>query len=153
MSRQQKKLYLIFQWGCEALTFLTKQALQHRIDTRSKGDGKASGKKNSASSVTSTNDQNDASSSEARLQTMLLSPLAELSAIPYPDVRQKQLDTVLHILHASGETLSHGWPLILTMIGSLGNLQLHCQHLKVQGLSYIFHQLFLCYVKNSPSAQ
>ena len=51
---------------------------------------------------------------------MLLSPLAELSAIPYPDIRQKQLDTVLHILHASGETLSHGWPLILTMIGSLG---------------------------------
>ena len=51
---------------------------------------------------------------------MLLSPLAELSAIHYPDVRQKQLDTVLHILHASGETLSHGWPLILTMIGSLG---------------------------------
>jgi hypothetical protein len=44
---------------------------------------------------------------------------AELSAIPYPDVRQKQLDTVLHILHASGETLNHGWPLILTMIGSL----------------------------------
>jgi len=44
---------------------------------------------------------------------------AELSGIPYPDVRQKQLDTVLHILHASGETLNHGWPLILTMIGSL----------------------------------
>ena len=55
----------------------------------------------------------------ARLQTVLLSPLAELSAIPYPDVRQKQLDTVLHILHSSGETLNQGWPLVLTMIGSL----------------------------------
>jgi hypothetical protein len=54
-----------------------------------------------------------------RLQTLLLSPLAELSAIPYPDVRQKQLDTVLHILHSSGEVLDNGWPLILTMIGSL----------------------------------
>ena len=42
-----------------------------------------------------------------------------MSAIPYPDVRQKQLDTVLHILHSSGEVLDHGWPLILTMIGSL----------------------------------
>ena len=55
----------------------------------------------------------------ARLQTVLLSPLAELSAIPFPDVRQKQLDTVLHILHSSGETLNQGWPLVLTMIGSL----------------------------------
>ena len=45
--------------------------------------------------------------------------MAELSAIPYPDVRQKQLDTVLHILHSSGEVLENGWPLILTMIGSL----------------------------------
>lgn len=54
---------------------------------------------------------------------MLLSPLAELSAIPFPDVRQKQLDTVLHILHASGEILNHGWPLILTMIGALGKMQ------------------------------
>merc|ERR1712223_1796233 len=54
-----------------------------------------------------------------RLQTLLLSPLAELSAIPFPDVRQKQLDTVLHILHSSGEVIENGWPLILTMIGSL----------------------------------
>ena len=96
--------------------------MQHRIETRGNGDQKIPGKKNSASSTSSSNDQNDASSLEARLQTMLLSPLAELSAIPYPDVRQKQLDTVLHILHASGETLNHGWPLILTMIGSLGKL-------------------------------
>jgi hypothetical protein len=94
--------------------------LQHRIDSRSIDDRKISKKKSSSSSISS--DQNDATSSEARLQTMLLSPLAELSAIPYPDVRQKQLDTVLHILHASGETLTHGWPLILTMIGSLGKL-------------------------------
>lgn len=115
-----KRIFLYLQWGCEALTFLTRQGLQHRIDSRSIDDRKISKKKSSASSISS--DQNDATSSEARLQTMLLSPLAELSAIPYPDVRQKQLDTVLHILHASGETLTHGWPLILTMIGSLGKL-------------------------------
>ena len=48
-----------------------------------------------------------------------MSPLAELSDILYPDVRQKQLDTVLHVLHSSGETISHGWPMVLTMIGSL----------------------------------
>ena len=115
-----KRIFIYLQWGCEALTFLTRQGLQHRIDSRSIDDRKISKKKSSASSISS--DQNDATSSEARLQTMLLSPLAELSAIPYPDVRQKQLETVLHILHASGETLTHGWPLILTMIGSLGKL-------------------------------
>ena len=81
------------QWGCEAVTFLTIQALQFKHEPSLKENN--------------------------RLQTLLLSPLAELSAIPYPDVRQKQLDTVLHILHSSGEVLDHGWPLILTMIGSL----------------------------------
>ena len=55
--------------------------------------------------------------SNSKLQVQLLSPLAELCSIPYPDVRQKQLDTVLHILHSSGESLNHGWPLVLTIIG------------------------------------
>ncbi len=81
------------QWGCEAITFLTRQALQFNYEPPLKENN--------------------------RLQTLLLSPLAELSAIPFPDVRQKQLDTVLHILHSSGEVLESGWPLILTMIGSL----------------------------------
>ena len=114
-------LYNSFQWGCEALTFLTRQGLQHKIEAKTDGEQNQSAKKLSSSSVGSTTDE-DFSGSEARLQTMLLSPLAELSAIPFPDVRQKQLDTVLHILHASGEILSHGWPLILTMIGSLGKV-------------------------------
>ena len=81
------------QWGCEAVTFLTKQSLQHKFDPPLK--------------------------SNTKLQVQLLSPLAELCSIPYPDVRQKQLDTVLHILHGSGESLNHGWPLILTIIGDL----------------------------------
>ena len=81
------------QWGCEAITFLTRQALQFNHEPPLKENN--------------------------RLQTLLLSPLAELSAIPFPDVRQKQLDTVLHILHSSGEVIENGWPLILTMIGSL----------------------------------
>ena len=65
------------QWGCEAITFLTRHALQFNHEPPLKENN--------------------------RLQTLLLSPLAELSAIPFPDVRQKQLDTVLHILHSSGE--------------------------------------------------
>jgi hypothetical protein len=69
------------QWGCEALTFLTRQSMQHRFTPPLKDNN--------------------------RVQIMLLSPLAELCGIPYPDVRQKQLDTVLHILHSSGESLGH----------------------------------------------
>ena len=81
------------QWGCEAVTFLTKQSLQHGFEPPLK--------------------------SNSKLQVQLLSPLAELCSIPYPDVRQKQLDTVLHILHSSGESLNHGWPLVLTIIGDI----------------------------------
>ncbi|CAB4067004.1 Protein MON2 homolog [Lepeophtheirus salmonis] len=81
------------QWGSEALTFLCKQSLQQDYDPPI----------------------NDSS----KLQTLLLSPLFELCAIPFPDVRQKQLDTVLHIIHTSGEALKDGWPVILNIIGSL----------------------------------
>ena len=65
------------QWGCEAVTYLTRHAMQHKGFDPPLAEN-------------------------TRLQTLLLSPLAELSAIPFPDVRQKQLDTVLHILHRSG---------------------------------------------------
>ena len=82
------------QWGCEALTYLTRQALQHP------GYSPPLAENN-------------------RVQTQLLSPLAELCGIPYPDVRQKQLDTVQHVLHGSGEVLDHGWPLILTIVSSI----------------------------------
>ena len=97
--------------------------MQHRIEARNDREKQPPTKKTSSTSTGSTNEGSDITASDARQQTMLLSPLAELSAIPFPDVRQKQLDTVLHILHASGEILSHGWPLILTMIGSLGKLK------------------------------
>ncbi len=53
------------QWGCEALTFLTRQALQHRFSPPL--------------------------AENSRMQLLLLSPLAELCSIPFPDVRQKQL--------------------------------------------------------------
>ena len=81
------------QWGCEALTFLVRQSLQHRFAPPL--------------------------GQNSRVQLLLLSPLGELCATPYPDVRQKQLDTVLHVLHSSGESLNQGWPLVLTMVGSI----------------------------------
>ena len=81
------------QWGCEALTFLTRQSLQHPFSPPLA--------------------QNN------RVQVQLLSPLAELSGMPYPDVRQKQLDTVMHILHGSGESLDQGWPLVLAMVSGI----------------------------------
>ena len=81
------------QWGCEAITFLTRHALQFNHEPPLKENN--------------------------RLQTLLLSPLAELSAIPFPDVRQKQLDTVLHILHSSGEFTFILSLILLIKIGKL----------------------------------
>ncbi|XP_033121689.1 protein MON2 homolog isoform X2 [Anneissia japonica] len=58
-----------------------------------------------------------------KLQTMLLSPLQELSVIQHPDIRQKQLECVLQVLHNNGETLAHGWPLVLGVIGAVSDDQ------------------------------
>jgi len=58
-------------------------------------------------------------STNPRLQTLLLSPLVELSAIPFIDIRSRQLDCVMQILHSSAETLTQGWPLLISVIGSL----------------------------------
>lgn len=56
-----------------------------------------------------------------RLQTLLLSPLAQLSFNINGDVRQRQLECVLQVLHGSGETLSHGWPLVLNIVGAVSD--------------------------------
>ena len=58
-------------------------------------------------------------SEQPRLQTLLLSPLVELSAIQFPDIRARQLECVMQILHTSAEVLTQGWPLLITVIGSL----------------------------------
>lgn len=81
----------IREWGVEAITYLVKSALQYKYDKPLKDN--------------------------AKLQTLLLSPLSELSSMPHSDVRQRQLECVLQILNGSGEMLSHGWPLILGIIG------------------------------------
>ncbi|KAF8790147.1 Protein MON2 like protein [Argiope bruennichi] len=58
-----------------------------------------------------------------KLQTMLLSPLQELSSIPHPDIRQKQLDCALQVLHSSGDIISSGWPQLLDVISAINEDQ------------------------------
>lgn len=55
------------------------------------------------------------------MQTLLLNPLAELSSVPHGDVRQRQLECVLQVLNGAGETLTHGWPLVLGIIGAVND--------------------------------
>lgn len=83
------------EWGVEAITYLVKAALQHKYTVPLRDNQK--------------------------LQTLLLGPLSELSSVPHGDVRQRQLECVLQILHGSGETLSHGWPLVLNIIGAVSD--------------------------------
>ncbi|XP_026271999.2 protein MON2 homolog [Frankliniella occidentalis] len=83
------------EWGVEAITYLVRAALQHKHTPPLRDN--------------------------QRLQTLLLGPLAELSAVPHGDVRQRQLECVLHALHGAGETLSHGWPLVLGIIGAVSD--------------------------------
>ncbi|XP_034257035.1 protein MON2 homolog [Thrips palmi] len=83
------------EWGVEAITYLVRAALQHKHTPPLRDN--------------------------QRLQTLLLGPLSELSAVPHGDVRQRQLECVLHALHGAGETLSHGWPLVLGIIGAVSD--------------------------------
>ncbi|XP_069945836.1 protein MON2 homolog isoform X3 [Cherax quadricarinatus] len=89
------------EWGVEAVTYLVKAALTHKHNPPLKDNQK--------------------------LQTLLLSPLSEVSLVGHPDVRQKQLESLLHILHSCGELLHHGWPLILNIIGAINDN--HSEHL------------------------
>ncbi|XP_016968511.1 protein MON2 homolog [Drosophila biarmipes] len=81
------------EWGVEAITYLVKSALQFKHKTPLKEN--------------------------MELQTMLLSPLSELSSVLHADVRQRQLDCVLQILNTAGEILSFGWPAIIEIIGAV----------------------------------
>lgn len=83
------------EWGAEAVTMLVKSALSHKHTPPLKENPK--------------------------LQTTLLLPLQELSNISHPDIRQKQLESILQILHSNGESLTNGWPLILGMIGAISD--------------------------------
>ncbi|XP_036362919.1 protein MON2 homolog isoform X2 [Octopus sinensis] len=84
-------------WGAEAITSLVKAALNHTYDP--------------------------SLHSNLKLQAAILAPLQKLSSITHADIRQKQLDCVFQILHSNGDTLLHGWPLVLGVIGALNNDQ------------------------------
>ncbi|XP_017854970.1 protein MON2 homolog isoform X2 [Drosophila busckii] len=81
------------EWGVEAITYLVKSALQFKHKQPLKEN--------------------------LELQTMLLTPLSELSTVMHADVRQRQLDCVLQILNTAGEILSFGWPAIIEIIGAV----------------------------------
>lgn len=83
------------EWGVEAITYLVKSALQYKYEVPLKDNMK--------------------------LQTLLLGPLSELSSVPHADVRQRQLECVLQVLNGTGEILTHGWPLILGIIGTFND--------------------------------
>ncbi|XP_062616734.1 protein MON2 homolog isoform X2 [Saccostrea cucullata] len=84
-------------WGAEAVTTMVKAALSYKYQTELHLN--------------------------LKLQSMILSPLQELSSIPQPDIRQRQLECVLQILHNNGDKLVHGWPLVLGVIAALHNDQ------------------------------
>lgn len=84
-------------WGAEAVTSLVKAALNHPY--------------------------NPPLHQNLKLQTCILGPLQELSVIHQPDIRQRQLECVLQILHSNGDKLVHGWPLVLGVIGAVTNDQ------------------------------
>jgi hypothetical protein len=58
-----------------------------------------------------------------KLQSCIIGPLQQLSTIHQPDIRQRQLECVLQILHSNGDKLVHGWPLVLGVIGAVTNDQ------------------------------
>ncbi|KAL8578563.1 hypothetical protein ACOMHN_015019 [Nucella lapillus] len=80
-------------WAAEAVTSLVKAVLTHKFDPPLHHD--------------------------VKLQISVLAPLRELSGIPHGDIRQRQLDCVLQVLHSCGDTLQQGWPLILGVIGAV----------------------------------
>ncbi|XP_035258149.1 protein MON2 homolog isoform X1 [Anguilla anguilla] len=85
------------EWGAEAVTTLIKAGLAFKHDPPL--------------------------SHNPRLQLLLLNPLKELSNILHPDIRHKQLESVLQILQSQGDRLGPGWPLVLGVIGAIRNDQ------------------------------
>ena len=83
---------LLREWGAEGVSALVKAALKHY--------------------------QGDQLTTNSRMLHMFLLPLKEISTSVHIDVRQKQLDSILQILHFCGDSLGSGWPEILQMIGS-----------------------------------
>lgn len=105
------------EWGVEAITYLVKAALQYKYEKPLKDNLVNM----ICQSTLSTISRLTIFCSKQTLQTLLLNPLAELSSVPHGDVRQRQLECVLQVLNGAGETLSHGWPLVLGIIGAVND--------------------------------
>ena len=50
------------------------------------------------------------------IQNRLLEALEEASRSMYPEIRQKTLETLNQVLQSSGQTITKGWPLILSIL-------------------------------------
>jgi len=83
---------ILREWGAEGVTALVKAALRHYHGEKLKEN--------------------------QRLLHMFLMPLKEICTVSHLDVRQKQLDGILQILHSCGDSLAAGWCEILEIIGS-----------------------------------
>ncbi|CAG0881679.1 unnamed protein product [Cyprideis torosa] len=80
-------------WGAEAITSLVKSALAYPHDPPLRDN--------------------------LKLQSLILAPLQELSSHSASEVRLRQLEALMQILHANGEALAHGWPTLLSVIGAV----------------------------------
>ena len=92
------------EWGVEAVTYLVRTALTHPQLTHPPQGSKSPPLRDNQ-----------------KLQSLLLSPLSELSGCGHADVRQKQLESLLAVLHSCGEQMQHGWPTILTVIAAVND--------------------------------
>ncbi|KAH9363344.1 hypothetical protein HPB48_006450 [Haemaphysalis longicornis] len=94
------------EWGAEALTYLVKAALNHAPTTTAGGDSDGGGggageaSATSAASDGATAPVHAPPSSRRSLQVLLLAPLVEMASA-HPDIRQKQLDCTLSLLHSN----------------------------------------------------
>lgn len=78
----------------------------------------------SEKSQTENNSEPNAGNSISTVQQfMILASLQDLSYNPHPDIRQKQLDCTLQILQSTGDQLTHGWPQIFEIVGSINESQ------------------------------
>lgn len=104
----------IRDWGACALTHLIKQTCNYT--QQEKGDSKHS---------EAENDEGDDHHTDWEMnQRKLLYPLQNLSRIPHPDIRQKQLDVVLQVIQsATSDSALGGWPQIIDIIGTVDEWQ------------------------------
>lgn len=103
----------IRDWGACALTHLIKQTCN--CTQQEKSDNKRS---------EINDDDKDHHPDWEMNQRKLLYPLQNLSRIPHPDIRQKQLDVVLQVIQsATSDSALGGWPQIIDIIGTVDEWQ------------------------------